>query len=256
MDWEELLKETELVLEKESRLILLPVRGKAVFVGDTHGDLDATQRVIRRFLKPPYLLIFLGDYVDRGAYSRENLLYLLQIKRKHPKEIFLLAGNHEGYQVKEFYPADFWNSLPPEEREVFGHLFSKFPLAAISRNGVLALHGALPDLSSIEDINRIEWGSAEWDSILWGDFLECKAERIGDQGGRPQFGRPYFERLMGRYQKKILIRSHQPLAPPVMYDKRCVTIFTSSAYVPTRTIAILDLEREIRNADDVVFERI
>jgi predicted phosphodiesterase len=140
VDWEELLKETELVLEKESRLILLPVRGKAVFVGDTHGDLDATQRVIRRFLKPPYLLIFLGDYVDRGAYSRENLLYLLQIKRKHPKEIFLLAGNHEGYQVKEFYPADFWNSLPPE-REVFGHLFSKFQVAAISRNGVLALHG-------------------------------------------------------------------------------------------------------------------
>jgi hypothetical protein len=41
-----------------------------------------------------------------------------------------------------------------------------------------------------------------------------------------------------------------------MFKKRCITIFTSNAYLPIRTILIADLEKEIRTADDVVIERI
>jgi hypothetical protein len=62
--------------------------------------------------------------------------------------------------------------------------------------------------------------------------------------------------MMDRYQRTILIRSHQPNAPPLMFEKRCITIFTSNAYLPIRTIAIVDLEKEIRTADDVVIKRI
>jgi hypothetical protein len=61
---------------------------------------------------------------------------------------------------------------------------------------------------------------------------------------------------MDRYQKEILVRSHQPNAPPLMFKKRCITIFTSNAYLPIRTILIADLEKEIRTAEDVVIERI
>jgi predicted phosphodiesterase len=256
VDWEEILEKAGPVLEGEPRLIVLPERGKAVFVGDTHGDLDASQQVIRRFLKKSHLLVFLGDYVDRGTFSNENLHFLLQMKREYPEDIFLLAGNHEGYQVKKFYPADFWESFAQKEQEALGRLFSRFPLAATSENGILALHGALPELNSLEEMNRIEWGDTQWERVLWGDFVESRDDRMEDWAGRPQFGRPYFERLMERYRKRILIRSHQPLAPTVMFNKRCVTLFTSSAYVSTRTIAILDLDREIRNAEDVTFERI
>jgi serine/threonine-protein phosphatase 2A catalytic subunit len=256
VDWEELLREMKVLLGKESRLIPLPGSGKAVFVGDTHGDLDATKRVIRRFLKKPYRIVFLGDYVDRGKFSRENLHCLLQAKREHPDEIFLLAGNHEGFRVKEFYPANFWESLPIEEQVSLGDLFSRFPLAASSQNGILALHGALPDLTTLDDVNRIELGDAHWERIVWGDFGESAADGKEDWGGRPQFGRAYFEEVMERYGKKVLIRSHQPHAPPIMYNKRCITIFTSFAYVPNRTVAVADLDREIRNADDIVLEKI
>jgi hypothetical protein len=41
-----------------------------------------------------------------------------------------------------------------------------------------------------------------------------------------------------------------------MFKKRCITIFTSNAYLPTRTIVIADLEREVRSAEDLVLERI
>ena len=256
MDWEDLLEKSGRIVEKEPRLISLPPQGKVVFVGDTHGDLEASQQVIQRYLKRPYRIVFLGDYVDRGDYSEENIQYLLRLKLEHPEDIFLLTGNHEGFTVKQFYPSNFWSSVSIEEREKYGVLFSKFPLAAASENGIIALHGALPDLNSLEEINGIELGDENWDKIVWGDFVEKEIEFVGDSWGRPQFGRPYFERVMEHYQKRVLVRSHQPRAPLVMFQKSCITIFTSHAYLPIRTIAIADLEQGIRTSEDMVLERI
>src|SRR4030043_1825610 len=129
MTFEELIDQASKVLEKESRLIQIPSEGKVVFVGDTHGDLEASQQVTHQFLKKPYRIVFLGDYVDRGDDSEENIQYLFEVKLKHPDQLFLLAGNHEGYLVKEFYPANFWDSLSSEKKKAYGLLFSKFPLA-------------------------------------------------------------------------------------------------------------------------------
>jgi len=54
-----------------------------------------------------------------------------------------------------------------------------------------------------------------------------------------------------------LIRSHQPDAPPTMYGRRCLTIFTSSAYrhyVSERTIALVDLRKVVKSVDDIEIE--
>ena len=62
---------------------------------------------------------------------------------------------------------------------------------------------------------------------------------------------------MSRLGKNVLIRSHQPDAPPAMYGKRCLTIFTSSAYghyVSERTIALVDLKKVVRSVDDIEIE--
>lgn len=256
MGLEVLLEKVGKVLEKEFRLIHLPPEGRAVFVGDTHGDIDASEQVLRHYLKKPYRIVFLGDYVDRGDDSEENINYLLRMKIEHPEDIFLLSGNHEGHMVKELRPANFWESLSIQERKQYGRVFSTLPLCATSANGLVALHGALPELESLKEIDQIEWGDSNWDRIVWGDFVGTEVESAGDLWGRPQFGGAYFNRLMERYRKKILVRSHQPHAPSLMFKKRCITIFTSQAYPLSRTIVIADLEKEIRDAGDVIIERI
>jgi predicted phosphodiesterase len=254
MNWEDLCAKAGSIVAKEPRLIRLPSSGKVVFVGDTHGDLDATERVLHQYAKEPYHLVFLGDYVDRGIQSEENLETLLNAKVEHSQRITLLAGNHEGFMAKKFLPADFWEDLGDREREPLGNLFSRFPLVATSENGVLGVHGGLPDLQSLEEVNRIQSGDENWNRITWGDFLEHEGEFLGDWGGRPQYGDQYFRRMMDRYQKKLLVRSHQPNSPQWMFDKRCLTIFTSYAYKSTRTVAIVDLGRELRNSKDVIIE--
>jgi len=105
-------------------------------------------------------------------------------------------------------------------------------------------------------MDQIELGNENWDRIVWGDFVENEMDILSDLWGRPQFGRSYFNRLMERYRKQLLVRSHQPHAPITMFNKRCITIFTSHAYLPTRTVTIADMEKEIQTADDMVLERI
>jgi len=247
----------------ETKLIEIKRAKKIVFVGDTHGDLDASQKVIKDYLKEGNKIVFLGDYVDRGPFSKENLDFLLEQREKYPDQIFLLQGNHESHRILKFSPAEFWDSLDKEDYEKYCSIVENFPLVAIAKN-VIALHGVLPNIEYQRSglwqlaINKIKLGSEEWMQIAWGDFSEENGEYLGTDPftGRPQFGRDYFFKLMERFHKKVLIRSHQPNAPLFMFDDRCLTIFTSSAYTRERIIAIYDFEKPIKTAKDLEIVRI
>ena len=256
----ELLSEAEKRFASETKLIQLE-SSKVIFVGDTHGDLEATETIIHKYLKSENTLVFLGDYVDRGPASLENINFLLGQKIEHPGALYLLMGNHEGYAVGNFHPADFWERLDVELRQRYSEVLSKLPLAVSTPNGIIALHGALPDVSGLEDINRIKLGSAEWHQITWGDWQERAGKFLGidPYTGRPQFGRGWFKEIMSRLGKNVLIRSHQPDAPPSMYGKRCLTIFTSSAYrhyISERTTALVDLKKVVKTVDDIRIETV
>jgi predicted MPP superfamily phosphohydrolase len=254
----ELLNGAEKRFASEAKLIQLEA-GRVIFVGDTHGDLDATEKIIHRYLKPKNKLVFLGDYVDRGPASLENINFLLGQKLEHPHSLYLLMGNHEGHAVFSFHPADFWEGLDAELRQRYGEVLANLPLAVSTPNGIIALHGALPDVSDLEAINSIKPGSAEWHQITWGDWQEMEGRFLGidPYTGRPQFGRGWFEEIMSRLGKNVLVRSHQPDAPPVMYGRKCLTIFTSSAYshyISERTIALVDLSKLVKSVDDIEIE--
>lgn len=239
------------------RIIKIKKAKEVIFVGDTHGDLEASKKVIKDYLKPGNKIVFLGDYVDRGPASRKNIEFLLKIKSENPDKVFLLQGNHEGYSIFPFSPANFWESLNREDFEKFSKILLNLPLIAIVKD-IIALHGALPDLERLENVNKISPGDKSWLQITWGDFVEERGEELGEDpfSGRPKFGRDYFFKLMKRFKKKILIRSHDPSAPQFMFDQKCLTIFTSSAYNKERTVAIFDFEKEIKSARDLEIKRI
>jgi predicted phosphodiesterase len=252
-----LLERAEKTLDTEPKLLEMPSRGQTVFVGDTHGDFNATQTVVKRYFNSDRKLVFLGDYVDRGEDSRANINYLLCLKLAYPANLFLLQGNHEGYGVFRFYPADFWEAADRELRERYERVLLKLPLA-VSTGNIIALHGALPDIETLSGIAKIQPGDEAWQQVVWGDWQEATGDYLGRDTytGRPQFGREYFDRVMKRFNKSILVRSHQPGSPRLMYTNRCLTIFTSHAYTALRTIAIANWEAEINTANDLLIESI
>lgn len=78
--------------------------GRRVYaVGDIHGHHDLLEALLREIARdvasepPPAqpLLIFLGDYVDRGPGSRQAVETILALRREPAFEVRTLKGNHE-----------------------------------------------------------------------------------------------------------------------------------------------------------------
>lgn len=235
------------------RLIKLPANRPVVFVGDTHGDREASESVLARFAPSRHVIVFLGDAVDRGPDSRGNLRLILTALRDHPDSVHLLMGNHEAWAVDPFAPADFWGSLAPEEEAKLAGALTRLPLAAHHPAGLLALHGALPDLASLAELDDLELGSEAWRAITWGDWEEGGADGAPTASRRrPAFGRAEFERRARNLDTRVLVRSHQPSVSRYLFHDRCLTLFTSSAYGDgRRRVAVLHPERELRTALDL-----
>jgi hypothetical protein len=253
MNLDRLLDELTARLRPRGRLVRLPSDGSIVFVGDTHGDREATERILARFPVPEHTIVFLGDVVDRGPDSPGNLELVLSKTVAHPDSVHLLMGNHEAWSVAPFSPADFWGSLTPDAADHLGDALSRLPLAAWHPSGVLAVHGALPDVPSLGAIDAIELGSEAWRAITWGDWEASRGGGLPATGwGRPSFDRDEFDRRSKQLDTRILVRSHQPFAPTFLFDDRCLTLFTSCAYGDgVRRIAVLRPGRHLETARDL-----
>lgn len=90
---------------RKTALVAPPTTGgRLVYaVGDVHGRLDVLEQMIQvivgdvRAQQPRQqpLLIFLGDYVDRGPESAGVVERILRLKKKPAFEVRTLKGNHE-----------------------------------------------------------------------------------------------------------------------------------------------------------------
>lgn len=70
-------------------------------VGDIHGCLEHLKRLMKRipYVKGRDILIFLGDYLDRGPDSRGVLNFLCELQDTG-HETVMLMGNHEYYLLE------------------------------------------------------------------------------------------------------------------------------------------------------------
>lgn len=252
-------------LYKEPPLLTLKVEnGKAIFIGDTHGDFSITKEIAKNFLKErDAYLIFLGDYIDREPEpegSLYNLLYLCLLKLNYSERVFLLKGNHEANYSVFCYPYEFDRILI----EIFGHygikihkaateFFKELPLMLKTENGIIASHAGFPmhgqavnDKSRRDLVIDILWADAQISPMFRGYEI-------------PKFTEEQLNKFLSSIEANCFIRGHDPyLAGKIIYSKKCITLFTSRRYVSYggMKIAIINLSKKISNADDVIIEDI
>lgn len=253
---------------EDQKIISLDERSRTVFVGDTHGDLEASELLWDRFGEEvrdgQVCIVFLGDYVDRGSKSQENIDFLLSKKKENPDGIILLMGNHDAYPLRRLRPADFWESLNEEEYDYYEGL-SSLPWLATS-DDVVAAHGALPFVPDLSELSAPPDGIFEkendldipiWISVTWGDLNKrVSGAQMDPLTGRPQFGKELVLEYMQKHDWNILIRAHQPGMQGWSFSDNVLTIFTSEAYVRMgraheRSVALVDLKGGVKSREDV-----
>jgi hypothetical protein len=78
---------------------LIKMDGEVVIIGDIHGQFMDMMGMLKKLHRQPgeksTKYLFLGDYVDRGEFGVEVMVFLLALKLKHPEDVILLRGNHE-----------------------------------------------------------------------------------------------------------------------------------------------------------------
>ncbi len=78
---------------------------RTIVIGDIHGELNLLRALITK-LQPQAddVLIFVGDYIDRGPDSKGVIDFLLELKHIH--SCVFLRGNHEEMLLSSFNSGD------------------------------------------------------------------------------------------------------------------------------------------------------
>lgn len=68
---------------------------RVAFIGDIHGVVDPLIKVVERVRDDADVLVFLGDYVNRGAQSRQVLEFLVELQQDLGHRTHFLLGHHD-----------------------------------------------------------------------------------------------------------------------------------------------------------------
>uniref|UniRef100_T1K9T8 Serine/threonine-protein phosphatase n=1 Tax=Tetranychus urticae TaxID=32264 RepID=T1K9T8_TETUR len=168
-----LCADMENIFKREARCI--KINSPVYVLGDTHGnlrDIMIYERILWR--KAPNCVsasyLFLGDFVDRGEYGLECILYLFSCKILSPEKFWLIRGNHELRSIQAVFTfqrecADkFGKNLGNSIWDAINRAFDVMPICAVVDESIFCAHGGIPtSVTKIEDLQNIPTPLAEPD---------------------------------------------------------------------------------------------
>lgn len=235
-----------------------------IIAGDIHGDLNSFSAIKKLFIPDKDILIFLGDYADRGPNSVEVVEGVRELLKNYPESIIPLKGNHEEFTPEgrpTFSPCTLireaeikrgdWRSYFDELKIDF---LEKLYLSAIIPGYTLFVHGGISSFINSQN-DLINPSDLVKESFLWSDPHESKGEYLNPRGAGALFGTDISEIVTKRLDIKFIIRSHEPRkasSGPVLEHKgRVVTVSTTNVYGGRPFVLIIPFKDFPKDGNDI-----
>jgi hypothetical protein len=228
---------------------------KTVFVvGDLHGDLESFLKILDRFKTPKRnsLLLFLGDYADRGSNGIEIITRLNRLVDTR-KDIIALKGNHEIYRDENpmFSPCDLvseaqvkYGSWKQFFHDIFLDFLGKLYIAAIINNVLFVHAGISSDITTAEDLKEQHNETV----LLWSDPSPLPGEHPNMRGAGISFGEGITSKVLTSLGLKMLVRSHEPgkaaYGPYSEHDGKVITTNACTSYGEPWSPFVLKVDTE------------
>ena len=255
------------VLKAEDSLVAVPFPAR--LYGDIHGNLPDLVQFFSKYSWPDKRkgdilsmnYVFIGDFVDRGAFSVEVIALLFSLKLLYPTKIHLVRGNHEDRNMNYHY--GFRKSCHLQFGSVEGQTvwervndcFDLLPLAALVGEEVLCIHGGIgsniesvgdlmgfekPFIVPPETVELAELGKVDKVVIdaLWSDpFEDTNKEKaqthLSPRGnGANRFGPDRVKTFCANNNLQLIVRAHECVQNGFEYfaDGMLLTVFSASSY--------------------------
>jgi protein phosphatase len=254
------------------RLVEVPSQGEATVIGDIHGDFEVLTQIlkgcdfVKKFsLDENPLLIFLGDYGDRGELSPEVYYVVLKLKEAYPKNVVLMRGNHESPEDLLASPHDLparlqwkfgeeWPKAYTKLRELWNQLYN----GVLVNQRYIMLHGGVPaQAESLEDLayaHEKHPRETHLEEILWSDPEEdLTGTYPSPRGAGKLFGEDVTNNFLKMLNVDVLIRGHEPCAEgyKINHHGKVLTLFSRKGepyYNEQAAYLQLDLSVKVENA--------
>lgn len=239
-----------------------------VIIGDLHGDFKSLEKIVNEINYGSYLksdlnvLIFLGDYVDRGQYSLEVLLLICKLKTLFPNNVFMLRGNHEAYNHFPFssyhFPQDLMNKFAEFGHKLYSNSIvpffeSLFTFCEINEFSLI-MHAGLPVIENVEFFKNYKFYLSEigtnkglLEEIIWNDPREFDNMdwEYSNRGLGKYFGVNITNKWLDYTNSRFVIRGHEPCTGyKLNHDGKVVTIFSSKEPYPRFESSYLKITRK------------
>jgi len=254
------------VLYEEPNLVKLTA--PITICGDIHGQLFDLFEIFKTGGDPATTqYLFMGDYVDRGYYSLETLLYLVTLKLKYPHNFTLLRGNHESRQVSKqygFYNECFANYGHAGIWNLCQEAFDLLPLCALVNGRIFSTHGGLsPDITLVEQVSLLNRQvelplSGPLADLTWSDPEDVQGWQPNTRGAGFLFGQRATLEFCQNNHLDLITRSHQLVMEGYMYkfSEKLITVWSAPnySYVSHNKASVLILDRDLNRQLPIFYE--
>ncbi len=211
--------------------------------GNIHGQFEDLLEIFDIGGEVPETnYIFLGNFVDRGDYSVETIIFLLTLKIKYPHRITLLRGSHESRQISQNY--GFYDECQKKYGNInvwrmCTDIFDLFQLCAVIESKIFCVHGGLsPLLNFIDDIRKIDRKQEVPENGLMCDILYSDPDEwvwtyvYQSRGAGYLFGEKDVYKFNRENNIDLIARSHEFIRKgyQFLFNEKIVTVWSAPNY--------------------------